>query len=356
MAKTDKKAPAFLFYASDWLGSARRMGMSLAERGAYIDLLAVQWGDPECSLPADEGKLARYVGASESEWAEIRHEVMACFDPHPVLEGRLANTRLYDVWTERQEMVEQRRNAGQRSAEARAQRDGERKGNGDGNGKSTRRQRDGERKGNSPSPSPSPLPSQSTNQDPPPAKDQPAGKQQSRDGTGDHPEPTAAAPPCLPAGLPACDLLRGSPWLGEIPDPDATLQRIRASYPRLDLDAVVAEAVGIAAEYGPAELSRLRDRGTTPERWLRHFAKNRDDDRHRREVELAEAKARGAAEGARSDDDRPPPVARLPSRGDGNLTASEKTIAASRRVIEKAREKDRRREAEAAEKAAGGAT
>ena len=35
------KDPAFLFYPNDWLGGT--MGMSLEEKGAYIDLLVMQW-------------------------------------------------------------------------------------------------------------------------------------------------------------------------------------------------------------------------------------------------------------------------------------------------------------------------
>ena len=40
-----KKLPYFPFYPSEWLRSPTTMGMTLAEQGAYLKLLCVQWED-----------------------------------------------------------------------------------------------------------------------------------------------------------------------------------------------------------------------------------------------------------------------------------------------------------------------
>lgn len=54
-----KPAPAFSFYPKDWLADAHVLAMSLAERGAYITMLALCWH--EGSLPGDEKELRRLV-------------------------------------------------------------------------------------------------------------------------------------------------------------------------------------------------------------------------------------------------------------------------------------------------------
>lgn len=53
-------APAFQFYAADWLSDEHVRTMTLEETGAYIDALALCWR--EGSIPADPEKLARLIG------------------------------------------------------------------------------------------------------------------------------------------------------------------------------------------------------------------------------------------------------------------------------------------------------
>ena len=51
------KAPAFQFYAGDFLSDLKVASMNMEERGIYITLLAYSW--LENGLPADPEKLAR---------------------------------------------------------------------------------------------------------------------------------------------------------------------------------------------------------------------------------------------------------------------------------------------------------
>ncbi len=85
-------APAFPFYAFDWLSSSTR-AMSLAARGAYVDLLAFAWDQD--GLPADTEALRRMTGASVEEWAIIWPELSAKFAVAP--DGRRRNPRLEAV-------------------------------------------------------------------------------------------------------------------------------------------------------------------------------------------------------------------------------------------------------------------
>lgn len=75
------KSPAFSFYAADWLSDTQHM--TPAENGAYIRLVATAWrgtaGLPQCFIPADDGRLARIVGMSDSEWSGSRSAVLELF-------------------------------------------------------------------------------------------------------------------------------------------------------------------------------------------------------------------------------------------------------------------------------------
>lgn len=51
----DTRPPAFQFYARDWLAGKRCRMLRPAERGAYVDLMAVQWMDG--TIPTDEEEL-----------------------------------------------------------------------------------------------------------------------------------------------------------------------------------------------------------------------------------------------------------------------------------------------------------
>lgn len=149
------KDPAFPFYASDWLGSNARAPMSLAEQGAYINLLARQWSDKTCSLPDDDDVLAALSEMHEGWLVNGCPLVRVCFPPHPHLEGRIANVRLLELRGERDEWIEKSRKGGRKSAAARKlrqQADGKGGGKGGATTVGTKRQP----KGNSPSSSSSP--------------------------------------------------------------------------------------------------------------------------------------------------------------------------------------------------------
>ena len=69
MTENVGKSPAFQFYASDWLSDGKRIMMSVAQRGAYIDLLAYQW--LESAIPEDIPSLARICLVSEETMTEL---------------------------------------------------------------------------------------------------------------------------------------------------------------------------------------------------------------------------------------------------------------------------------------------
>ena len=141
------KAPAFQFYASDWLGSTKRAMMTPAQRGAYIDLLCYQWGDETCSLPDDDKILATLSGLGEGWLKGGSSALQPCFPKHPTIPGRVANPRLLEVKKARDEWVERSRQGGVKSGETRRQQaEGQSKGTSE----------NGEGHLNTPSSSPSP--------------------------------------------------------------------------------------------------------------------------------------------------------------------------------------------------------
>jgi uncharacterized protein YdaU (DUF1376 family) len=97
------KPPAFQFYVKDWLSSSTVHSMSLAARGAYIDLLAFAWqSQPFATLPNDPAQLRRLVGADSAEWADIWPQISGCFE---VEDGHLVNRRLQDEARKREEFI-----------------------------------------------------------------------------------------------------------------------------------------------------------------------------------------------------------------------------------------------------------
>ena len=153
------KNPAFPFYASDWLGSTKRAMMSLAEQGAYINLLCHQWNDPTCSLPDDDEALAALSGLREGWFNGGCRLVRLCFPKHPVLDGRIANPRLLELRAERDEWRRKSSEGGKKSAKVRRAKRVAVTRSGKGKGGSTTVPTKGATKrqpnGNSPSPSPS---------------------------------------------------------------------------------------------------------------------------------------------------------------------------------------------------------
>lgn len=110
------KSPAFQFYAADWLADEDVRAMTLAERGAYIDLLAFCWR--EGSIPDDSDRCARLLGATAREFAGCWTAVRARFQPGEA--GRLVSARMEQQRAEHAAYVEMQRQKGNKSAAARA--------------------------------------------------------------------------------------------------------------------------------------------------------------------------------------------------------------------------------------------
>lgn len=92
MAK--ESAPAFQFYARDWLASGSVAMLTLEERGAYITLLARCWLMVE--LPLDAAELASLAGTDVRWWAKHGERVMRQFTKGEAgyRHGRLDEERL----------------------------------------------------------------------------------------------------------------------------------------------------------------------------------------------------------------------------------------------------------------------
>lgn len=94
--------PFFPFYVQDWLSSNSVSVMTLAEKGAYTELLVRMWQEAPkegCFLPADDRTLSRMLHVSPQEWQELREVLidgpMAVFH---VEDGHLVNERLTKEW------------------------------------------------------------------------------------------------------------------------------------------------------------------------------------------------------------------------------------------------------------------
>lgn len=96
-----KRSAWFAFYPDDFAGGTR--GMSLAAKGAFIDLLAYQFANG--SIPLDDRTLCRIIGAFPEEWQEIRAEVLCKFEDEG---GMLVNRRMQKERDERNEIREKR--------------------------------------------------------------------------------------------------------------------------------------------------------------------------------------------------------------------------------------------------------
>lgn len=90
------KAPAFQFYAKDWL-DMRVMRMSFEAQGVYIRLLAHIWADTDTqfSIENNHRMLSRMIGISEKKFKKIFAEIQWPNDPIFILEdGFLVSKRL----------------------------------------------------------------------------------------------------------------------------------------------------------------------------------------------------------------------------------------------------------------------
>jgi|GEM_PF-5552642 len=94
--------PHFDFYPGDWLHDARNRYLSLAARGAHIDLLSLMWNEatPErFGLLDDDQGLSRALGVPLDDWRALRAELID--GPYAVLvrEGDyIISPRLREEW------------------------------------------------------------------------------------------------------------------------------------------------------------------------------------------------------------------------------------------------------------------
>ena len=84
-----ERAPAFQFYAKDWLADSKVLAMTLAERGAYITLLSICW--QEDSLPTDPKWAASTLKIWGRPFDRLWGRVLPCFYE---VDGRLRHKRL----------------------------------------------------------------------------------------------------------------------------------------------------------------------------------------------------------------------------------------------------------------------
>ena len=94
-AKHYNKPPAFMMYASDWLGSRSVRAMCPSQRGGYIDLMCCCWDSPELALEDNPDKLRRSAGMDPTEWQAGGSDVRECFSDHPFKPGFL-KSHLYN--------------------------------------------------------------------------------------------------------------------------------------------------------------------------------------------------------------------------------------------------------------------
>lgn len=134
---TGKSLAILPLFVRDYITATRHL--SLAERGAYTDLLFFQW--ELGALPLDTERLARLVGCSSEEFASVWPALRSKFDQAG---GGLANPRLEQHRKRARELSDKRaaigREGGKQSGKQRA----------------SKRQAIALARTNSPSPSPSP--------------------------------------------------------------------------------------------------------------------------------------------------------------------------------------------------------
>src|SRR5215831_704618 len=113
------RAPAFQFYAKDWLSSKKIAMMTLEEEGAYIHLLAHCWDSPDCTLPDDDSELAQLSRMGERWFNGGSTTLRKSFVPHPRKPGRLTNLRLLEEFRKYTRWIQKSREGGLRSGDVR---------------------------------------------------------------------------------------------------------------------------------------------------------------------------------------------------------------------------------------------
>ena len=103
--KHEAKAPAFQFYAADYLADMQVRMLSWPSRGLYIDLLCYCWR--EGWIPSDSSAIAQLCNCHDTA---IIDPCLLLFSPHPDDTGKLINLRL-DRERERQKAFREERKA-----------------------------------------------------------------------------------------------------------------------------------------------------------------------------------------------------------------------------------------------------
>jgi uncharacterized protein YdaU (DUF1376 family) len=109
LGKQVTKLEWFPFYAIRWLLSQQLRDSSLAEKGAYMDLLAFQWRDG--SVPLSISSACRLVGAVTQEEQEAVTRVLDRFFSETT-DGRAKNEWLEQVRLEQIKKLQQKSEAG----------------------------------------------------------------------------------------------------------------------------------------------------------------------------------------------------------------------------------------------------
>ena len=94
------RAPAFQFYAGDYLSSSRVQLMTLEEEGAYIRLLCHCW--LHGSIPSDPERIARLIGKGGS--TTLATKVQAMFKQGEN-EGELIHDKLESIRSDREAWI-----------------------------------------------------------------------------------------------------------------------------------------------------------------------------------------------------------------------------------------------------------
>ena len=98
------KAPAFQFYAADWLADEAVSVMSLEEEGAYFRALCYCWR--EGSIPADQDKLSRLLKGAPPSVVKV---VTDCFATSPSEASRLIHPMLEKERTKQRDFSDRQR-------------------------------------------------------------------------------------------------------------------------------------------------------------------------------------------------------------------------------------------------------
>lgn len=115
MAKN--KPPAFQFYPDAWLSSTSIALMSLAETGAFLNLLCHAWMAEDCGLPDDDEQLA-ILSRLGKQWPKSSKRLRDKFE---VIGDRLFNPRLVEERVKQQEWKRKSAEGGKHSAATKAQ-------------------------------------------------------------------------------------------------------------------------------------------------------------------------------------------------------------------------------------------